>query len=82
MIKENHIEMSCSDTLIVACKDCPLTASQIDNKQMFNNIVCCVIEGQQINNFTNYECPNFNKVIYGTYGFKINCEGLKNEIKN
>ena len=72
MRKENHIEVSDGDTIIVASKKCPLFDKDIPNEQIFNDVICCNIQGQSPNH-PNFICPKFYKVIYGTKGFQIDC---------
>ena len=71
MKKINRIEVSDSGTIIVSARTCPLSDEDVITGQVFNEIVCCSIRGQQKKDFT---CPKFYGVIYcDVWKFQVDC---------
>ena len=69
-IWRDHLEVSEGTTKIVSRCLCPLNKhpEQIDADQIFNNTVCCQVEGQD----KDFTCSHFYGAIYDTEFF-VDC---------
>lgn len=80
--KENHVEVSDGDTLIISTKQCPLeekeaTSLGINVLVKDTLIPCCTCNAYLDSGDVDIECPYFYKVIFSEEkGFFVDCEKL------
>lgn len=71
LVKVDHFEASCSDTLIVSCKACPLTSARSSLVVNTDNSthICCIKNDEM--------CRYFDKVVFDNGVVNILCDKLE-----